>query len=279
MEKWRKYSLTFLAATLCLLATGCTYKYPLKYKLNGRDIVKAQSSVHLKVQVAALADLRPSAEMNKDDRVKQGDRDAGDYTYDNEFTPDMSRQISEMIIKHVNYSGIFDTPVSLAPYASNQISDTRLDELAKSGVDAVMTGEIQHFFGYYDRKLGRELLYGVPLGLASAAVTMVASAAATGGFLYVCTTAPGAYLGLYLESLHHRRIEKSCVLSVRLTSTKTYQPIWEDKLEVTSDERTSMPGATATKRKFQLATTALREAVNKMVEHMQKSGVDALRAL
>jgi curli biogenesis system outer membrane secretion channel CsgG len=184
---------------------GCGYA--IQYNLNGRDIVLSKSTAPLKVQVATFSDKREVVERNKSARIEKGETDLTDYTYDREFRGNVAEEVTKMLIKHLNYSKVFASETKRASFQSEQLSAGALDSLGKKGIDAVITGEIHHFFGYYDRSVGRELLYEIPLAVASG---MLLTWTTTSG--YYQTTyywyGPGLVLGEYLESFHDRAIIK-----------------------------------------------------------------------
>lgn len=256
-----------------VLLGGCatrTRVYRLQYSVKGPDIVQSDSVVSMKVQVARFYDIRDDIEQRISDRKESGGRDLKDYTYDAGFGDKVAEQITRMVIRHLNQSKVFSPHVTLARITSEQLTDAMLENLAKEGVDAVVTGEIEHFYGYYDHKPARRFLYAFPLGMASMAITAVYTAAAT-GVAWVAVAYPGAYLGYYLESLHPRNIERHVLLKVQLISTKTHKPLWEDTFHVQSSERRSMPGFATRNRKYHVAVNSLRDATNEMVMSLRKA--------
>jgi hypothetical protein len=275
--------LLFISLYVGLLISACTY--PIKYRLNDRDIVKETAPKPLKVQVAIFSDKREAVEKEKSERKKSGGADVGDYTYDKEFRGPVDQALSEMLVKHLQYAGVF-AEVALSRYRADQISAAVLDSLSRQGIDAVMTGEIKNFYGYYDNNSGRQFLYGFGLGMAIGlplylAGTSQESTTFGGPFdrTEITTTKtnpiPGAIgssvglnLGFYLESLHKRNIERHTQFYARLISTSTQQVLWEDALEVQQKDFRAMPGINTATRKYEVAVASLRDAVNQMVRKL-----------
>ncbi len=179
-----------------------------------------------------------------------------------------------MIVKHLNYSRVFSSPVKPAPFTSDEISAEQLSALRNDGIDAVLAGQITHFYGYYDNNIGRQLLYELPLGVASG---LLLSWSTSNG--YYKTTyywyGPGLVLGAYLESLHKRKIEQRTQIDARLISTKDRHIIWQDSMEVFKSEVKSIPGLSQEKQKFRLALSSFRRAVNQMAEELSEVSVDS----
>ena len=257
-----------ISATLFLGGCG----YAIKYNLNEKDIFLSKSTKPLKVQVATFSDKRDVVEREKSARKEKGDTDLGDYTYDREFRGDVAEEITKMLIKHLNYSKAFASETMPASFRTEQLSAEVLDSLGEVGIDAVITGEINHFYGYYDQNLGRQLLYEVPLAVVSGLLltwTTTSGNVQTTYYWY----GPGLVLGGYLESLHKRSIKKHVQMRTILISTTTHQPLWEDSFEIFSNETKSMPGLSTAQRKFQVTVWSLRDAVNQMVKSLEKASL------
>ena len=277
MVNLKNYSMYALVITTLFLA-GCGYS--IKYNLNQKDIFVSNSVKPLKVQIARFADNRDLTEKEISARKTTGGTDFGDYTYDMQFQGDVAEGITNMLIKHLNYSKIFTTKSTLAHFGSEQLSIDKqlsiliLDSLANTGVDAVLTGEINHFYGYYDRNIGREFLYEIPLAILSGGIFTWKET--TSSLIMTTETTyywygPGLVLGGFLESLHKRSIKQHVQIKAKLISTSTYKPIWEDDFEIFSNEQKSMPGLSTVKRKFQITVWALRDAVNQMGKSLENA--------
>lgn len=264
----RHASVVMLLAVIVFLS-GCAY--PLKYGLNQRDIIVSKAILPLKVQVAEFTDTRDPEERDKSARMQKEYTDLGDYTYDRDFRGEIAKEISRMLVKHLNYSEIFKS-VALGDYTSDEVSESKLDSLNLMGVDAVLLGGIKHFYGYYDRNIGREILYGLPFGIFTAYCNLMIAEMvdswtdiAVGLIAYVSVVTGGVFLVEYLESLHKRDIEYRAELRAKLIDTSTHNILWEDKCKVFMKEHKSMPSYKG-KDKKTMAIVSLREAVNKMVE-------------
>ncbi len=261
---------TFKLMVLCslllgLFCSGCGYS--IKYGLNQRDIVTAETSRPLRVYVTQFIEKRPNEEREKSSRKEKGESDLGDYTYDKQFRGTVSEEISKMAAQHLSYSKVF-AQVTFAP----SVTEDNLDSQSETEVDAILTGEIEHFYGYYDSNIGRQLLYTVPLGVASG--LLLNTTLSSGNTQYtVYWIGPGMVLGYYLESLHKRRIEYATQLSAKLISTSTKEVIWQDSFIIAEKMRGSMPGIGTKQRKFQITLKSLRDAVNQMVESIATSSL------
>lgn len=274
---------TALVGILALsMLNACTY--PINYRLNRQTISSSNSQIPLKVQVASFSDARDTIERNRDARKSKGGQDVNDYTYDKRFSGVVDRSISQMMVKHLAYSGTFAS-VQLSSYNSDQINDAALDELAQNGVDAVMTGSIENFYGYYDHHPGAQMALslglGLGLGLAVGFATVEEEEHNLGfGATYKETkmnpiavslaTSFGTGLGSYLESTAQRKIERHVRLSAKLIDTRTRSKLWEDTFEIKQFDVKSMPGFNTDLRQFELAVGALREATNAMVGSLAK---------
>lgn len=262
MKVYQKFVLYLIVFEAAFLLTSCGYQ--IRYPLNQRNITIAQKPIPLNVQVAQFTDARDLIERQKDARKQKGDPDLADYTYDREFRGQVAHEITQMLTQHLNFARAFTPAIQMTPLWTHQLSDSRLDSLKQRGVDAVLTGEIGHFYGYYDRNVGRQLLYAVPLGVLSG---MLLSWTTTSGNYQMTYYwyGPGLVLGYYLESLHQRQIEQRAQLNARLISTSTYQVLWQQNLDVFVGGKRKMPGIDTEQRKYQVAVYSLRDAVNQLV--------------
>lgn len=280
MYKQKKINrLVCIVILATIILGGCTtfgYRskgYSIEYKLKNKNIVLSKSPKQLNVQVARFYDTRPLVEREKSARKNKSDRDINDYTYDNEFKGNVNEKITKMMIEHINYSKVFTPEVTLASLGSEQVSDASLDYLAETGIDAIMTGEIEHFYGYYDQKPFRKILYRLPLQISCAVVSLGLSMAILDGKMGIFTTFPGGYFGNYIESLHKRHIAQHVLLKVRLISTKTHKKLWEESFDVSFNGRKNIPGFSIKKRKFQIVILSLQDAINKIVKSLENTNL------
>ncbi len=252
----------FILILAMLLITGCGYQ--IKYALNNKDIAISTKPIPMKVQIATFSDSRDYIERQKEARKQKGGRDIGDYTYDKEFRGEVATEITKMLSDHLNYSRIFNPAVKLVSFSYQDISDTKLDSLQALGVDAVFTGEIGHFYGYYDRNIGRQLLYAVPLAVLSASLLNLTTTSGNYQITYYWY-GPGLVLGYYLESLHKRQIEQRAQINAKLISTTSHQVVWQQNFDIFVSGKRNMPGVNTEQRKYQIALYSLRDAVNQLV--------------
>lgn len=251
-----------------LIMSGCAY--PIKYKLNEKNISILKQTLPLRVLVTKFSDMRNSEERIKSLRKQKGYPDYGDYTYDKQFKGEVAEAITTMLVQHLNYSRVF-SQVELAPFTSEQLSEEKLTSLSQIGVDAVMTGEIQHFYGYYDTNIFREILYQIPSYLYYFINPFGFSSDFVDALIHVSIWITGTIGGLYLESLHKRDIEWRTKLSVKMIHTSTHDVLWEDTIEIFGKVHQRMPGPGGRPpRKFEVAINSLRDAVNKMVKSLSQ---------
>jgi hypothetical protein len=256
------------------LVTGCGYA--IQYRLTEKTITKVSAPIPLNVQVAVLTDQRDAIEKNKSERKRQGYPDASDYSYDKNFRGNVAASISKRMVEHLQYAAVF-AKIELAPFTVDSVDSAILTQAAQAGYDAVLTGEIQHFSGYYNYDVGRQILYGLGLGLGiGIPVTLSSydrddlnSGYSVEGSI---ATSLGVTLGFYLESLHKRDIEKHTKLAMRLVSTRSYQEMWQDEIEIHQKENKSMPGLSST-RQMELAVHSLRDAINEMVRRLSQANL------
>jgi len=267
-------SLGILLFVCFLIFGGCAYK--INYSLRPSEIIKAQETIPIKVAVAKLDDQRNDIEREKSAREADGAEDAGDYTYDKEFKGIVAEDISHMLVSHLEYSACFREVIAINRQSSD-LNQLVIDSLKKEGVDAVLVGNLENFYGYYDRNQGKEIL--IQGGLALAFGTLVAIMTTTKetsdfGWAGKMTetkinpvaislgTSGGMMLGSYLESLRKRDTECHTRIAVKLLSTSTGEIIWEGIGDASQFEHRSMPGLKNAKRKHELAVRSLKDAIN-----------------
>jgi len=233
-----------------MIFSACSY--PIKYKLNDRDIISAQNKVPLRVQVAGFTEQRELIERKKSARKKQAFKKTGDYTYDKNFQGSVAQEISKMLVSHLDYSNVFSS-ITLSSYSSEKINAGVLAELANQRVDAVLVGEVQNFYGFYENDTGRGLLYSLGLGLGIGIPVTIATAEKKttrfgGGEITEVkinslasslSTSLGVSLGLYLDSLHKRNIEAHTRLVVKMIKTANGEVLWEDTFNIQRKENTA----------------------------------------
>jgi hypothetical protein len=269
-------SLTFV------FLVGCG-KYALKYDLP-EESFKSEKPHPFNVVVTTFTDIRPQEE--RIDSV----RGSNDYTSDDEFIGQVDKEISKMVAKHVAYANVF----AGLRYVDLSIADLRhtdMDSLHARGFHAVLTGEIRHFSGYYERNTGREFLYGIGFGclLGVPPLFMNMYKEKTNHFLGSTFTTReydplpmylsaigfplGGFIGDRIEKSYQRNIEQACALSLRLISTSTHRVVWEDSVTVQQKEHKAAGGT----NKYELAVTALRDAVSQLVYRISAASFDVAK--
>ena len=131
--------------SISLIACG---RHNIKYKLDTDHIVVPEAKIPLKALVSIFSDKRDLIERQKLERKKQGFADIGDYTYDKNFSGEVDKGISKQIATHLSYAKIF-SQVDLGSFRSEEITPAVLGKLAQDGIDAVLLGQINHFYGYF----------------------------------------------------------------------------------------------------------------------------------
>jgi flagellar basal body-associated protein FliL len=274
--------------------SGCSYK--LNYSLNQREITMAKSPSRLRVAVMPLSDNRDNKERSKAAREAVGHPDAGDYTYDDNFAGEVNLEISKMLVKHLEYSGCFQE-VALVEEAVLRSGDEQRSQLESEGYDAVLTGSIDNFFGYYDRNSTSDFVFRglLPAG-ATIAATLVSIKTETttfrqpfGGATEFKETSydpilPSLVLlgtsatGNLIASSSKRDISWQTALTLELTNLRTGEQLWSDRTEVKDQVHASMPSMRNKKRKQEVAVRSLRDAINKTVESLDQSSASLVAA-
>ncbi len=256
---------TILYITFFLI-TGCAR--PIKYNLDQKIILISKKTLPLNVALIKFSDMRLDEERFRPSREREGYTDTGDYTYDKLFKGEVAETITAMLMEHVRYARVFSRIQQMST-SSNDIAQEELTRLQNAGFDAVLTGNLENFFGYYDRNFGREFLYMVPMfGSAVASPFIVDPTDFTESLVAALITVSLGVGGAYLESLHKRDIEWKTRLHLKLVRISTSDLIWEDELEVSGKVHKSMPGFSGSKRK--VVITSLRDAINKMVKSLSE---------
>nr|MBN2277267.1 hypothetical protein [candidate division Zixibacteria bacterium] len=275
---WRVFLVITLVVTFL---AGCHYN--LKYPLTDRTIMQAASQKPLNVAVLILEDNRNDIEKVVSARKEAGGTDVGDYTYDRDFGNRVAEDISKMLVKHLEYSHAFDK-ITLGDKESSRLEQGMLDSLAAEHIDVVLTGEIGHFYGYYNQSFGRQMLFGgglaLGLGIPVAIMTTKTETKAY-GFEEVKTnplaislaTSTGLLLGSWIESTGKRKIEWHTQLDLQLINTMTGEVVWQGKAEVYEDDIKAMPGLNTATRKQEVAVNSLRMAINDLVVNLSKAEI------
>jgi hypothetical protein len=193
-----------------------------------------------------------------------------------------------MMAAHLTYAGTFEEVRFLD--GASAATPAVLDSLEQQGVDAVLTGKVERFYGYYDQRPGKQVLAQVGLALAVALpvailTTSTETKTISGPFGPIgetteVKTSPlaiglaavvGASIGSLIESSSSRRVAGHTRLSLELIETATGQTLWAGITDVQNDEKKSMPGVKTNTRKQEVAVTSLKTAMNDLVTQLAQA--------
>jgi len=159
-EKMKQIKLVLLVPFI-FLTCGCAT--PIKYNL-GKGIYEGENPTNYTLAVDVFQDLRPSGE--SDGTIVKDKGPTFVSTQDKNFTPDIDRQISGMLVEHLNKANIFKQvelrDVDNAIYSNSGL----MSSLNAEGIDLVMLGNLSHFYGYMD--MGASTIAAVAFGLVGA---------------------------------------------------------------------------------------------------------------
>lgn len=189
--------------------------------------------------------------------------------------------MSTMVSEHIAFSKVF-REVQYATVPESQISNKFLDSLHNAGTDAILTGGVNHFFSYYHRDAIDELVpipfmlvFAVPVYIASFK-SLEKNGETPSGSDIVNTTALliaanlatylGGMLGRMIVDTRERDYEWNIRFSARLISTADYEILWENEVESSSKGKMVLPGDC--RNKFELLSSQLKEATNKIVKSL-----------
>lgn len=149
-----RFSKLVTAIFLVLCVSGCatTVKYSFDNSLYRRN-----APLNYCVLVDNFEDGRPAIE--RDGTVYKG-KDVS-CTADKNFKPNVNTQISQMLVEHLNKAQLFNA-VQFKDVDDNlyQAPD-EMDKLSKQGIDLVITGNINHFYGYMSNPAAVAYLFGL----------------------------------------------------------------------------------------------------------------------
>lgn len=272
--------LIFVAAIFIMIfLSGCASfrTFSVGYDLNPLHVGLANKTYPLSVRVAKFQDVRPNEEKYKHDREKTDTLDLDDYTYDQDLSGPLAEQITKMTIDHLRFSNIF-REVGLADFSTEQVNEKKVHDLAERGVNLLITGEIKHFYCYYDRRpsseLGMLILGGLIGGVSSGALVIATQPSYTVGTLIVSTgTSIGAYFGEYTIKL---RVKVHTSLAIKLIHTETRDTLYAKSFESISEDTLRVFGvSSATKSNaWEIASNSLRHTVNTMVNALSKAAIE-----
>jgi hypothetical protein len=143
----RRRIIGLLLAPIILLSIGCG-GYPITYELTKNEIIFHHTTKPLNVLVVKFSDLRPPEERTEKARTALKYPNISNYTYDDEFEGKVNEEISKMIAEHIKYSKVF-ARVDFLPVSADNITEKYADSLRQAGIDAILYGELLHFYSYY----------------------------------------------------------------------------------------------------------------------------------
>ncbi len=232
-------------------------------------VTVSNKELPLNVQLARFSDTRPPEEKFITARSGKSKLDLSFYTFDDEFAGNVAEGISKMVVEHLNYSKVFKNNISIASFASDSISDSILDSLHISGIDALILGNINHFYGYLERDIGREIFYGTIGGLGTG--FFLAYSFISGNYWYLLLEPFPSALALMAEGWHKRDIKYATELTTRIISTSTHKVLWEGSFKISDERRGTMSVLIASK--YNCALFSLRDVVDKIVDSLSTSDI------
>lgn len=232
----RRYAIGLLSAMISLLLLGCG-SAPVRYSTKERRLFIPKETIPMKIAVARFPDNRPEEEKDRSKRKVAEGESAGDYSDDTDFSDkDMGRGLARMTAIHLNESGLFDTVQFVDIDRKTAEADPKSDAL--KGYDAVLVGDVSHFWGYMHKSLFRTIFF-LPLG--------------------------GS--GYFIDHAIKTPVKGGAEFSdVKLISTKNGEVLYQGTLTSGFDESQAFTGGRTDK-----SLEAWRVAVNKMTEAISAS--------
>lgn len=139
------------------LTSGCTSS--ISYKFD-KTLYKRKKPLNYSVVVGVFDDARPEEEHSGKLEGKKGYA----TTSDKLFKPDVARQVSEMLAKHLREANIF-RKVKVESIGSNLLRNpSAMQKLYKKGFRLAIVADLQHFYGYQSGETSRvasSVLFGM----------------------------------------------------------------------------------------------------------------------
>ncbi|MCX6639115.1 MAG: hypothetical protein NTW14_01365 [bacterium] len=246
------YKIFIWITTLYLISSlvGCTPGVKIRYTVDKADQIAPSRKPQGRIQVAIIEDRRETLEQYKKARKDCGFKDLGDYTYNKDFSGDLTTALTKYLVDYLQSTKLYES-VQISPYKSNQVPSSWLDTLAERNIDALLVGQLNHFYTYYDTKTGREIALGVPLVVTGwwlgykagekkeesriheplFGVDLVIVKETHNPVLTLMGTFAGEILASLLEGSFPRDIETHMQIDLNLISTKTHEIIWKDRVD------------------------------------------------
>jgi len=182
----KKFNCLFIFS-LVIMLSGCVTT--AKYKMTD-DVYVRQEPVNQKLVVDVFKDVRPEDEQMG--RIEG--KEKGFYITENKmYKPDLGRQISAMLSKHLKEGRILEDADVMDVDDDLQTKLDAMAALVDQGFDYALTGELSHYIGYQSGKTSTAVA-AIGFGLIGALVEAAANPKSVGGY--------AAYDGLQLLNLH-----------------------------------------------------------------------------
>ncbi len=149
-----------------MLLSGCAARrFPVTYHFD-KDIYMSDVRVGRNVLIDIFDDQRPVGEREGTAEVPG----MALYLKDEQFKPDIAIQVSELLAKHLEESGLFENVRVKDVSDSLEANLDQLNSLKAEGADLVITGTLKHFYGYLSGNAGPAVALGIVFVFAEAFV-------------------------------------------------------------------------------------------------------------
>lgn len=196
------FGIPFVLALTCLSLAGCATAIRYTYD---RSLFRPKP-----FQYRAVVDVFEDAR-TKSERMGLSEEGTVEiYTTDHDFEPNVARQISEALAKHLNKARYFQM-VSVDDVPDDiDLDPEKMKAWADKGIDIVIVGRIKHFYGYQTEPSPM----GVAFGLIGAVTEMVANPKKVGG--------KTAYSPIKVVDLRNQRVVLNEEMEKSFDTTVTY---------------------------------------------------------
>ncbi|UCD15016.1 MAG: hypothetical protein JSV34_04645 [Candidatus Omnitrophota bacterium] len=158
MSKFKMFIFMFMV----LILTGCAST--IRYAFN-KGLYVSDKPLPYKVVVDVFEDIRPSEERDGT-MYKHG---VSLYTRDRSFKADIDKQISQMLVEHLEKAKVFNE-VRVRDVNDNlEVDIEEMEKLEQEGIDFVITGNLEHFYGFQSGVSGVAYAFGA-LGVLTEAI-------------------------------------------------------------------------------------------------------------
>ncbi len=219
---------------LPVLALGCKGSNTT-YSTKERRLFMPKDMIPMRVAVTNFPDVRPAGERDRTKRQVPEGESASDYSDDTDFASPaaVTQGLAKMTALHLREAGLFQD----AQYVDidRPAAEAGAKGEAFKGFDAVLVGDVAHFWGYYHKSLFRTIFF-LPLGGSGYFIDNLISTPVKGGAQFA---------------------------NVKLISTKTGEVLYQGSVESAHDKAQAFTGGRTDK-----GLEAWRVAVNKMTEEI-----------